>query len=78
MAERLATNASDPSVDGALIAWHEAGQPGVLVQDGQQTRLGGAHPALGPGRLAVVAGSDDRRAVDVGRRVRHERGGARR
>jgi hypothetical protein len=57
MAERLATNASDPTVDGALIAWHEAGQAGVLVQDGQQTRLNGAHPALGPGRLAVIAGS---------------------
>lgn len=58
MAERLATEASDPSVDGALIAWHVAGQPGVLVQDGQQTRLNGAHPALGQGRLAVVAGSE--------------------
>jgi hypothetical protein len=57
MAKRLATNASDPSVDGALIAWHEAGQAGVLVQDGQQSRLGGAHPALGQGRLAFTTGS---------------------
>jgi hypothetical protein len=57
MAERLATDASDPSVDGALIAWHHAGQPGVLVQDGQQTRLDGQHPALGQGRLAFTTGS---------------------
>jgi hypothetical protein len=58
MAERLVRGASDPSVDGALIAWHIAGQPGVLVQDGRQTRLTGLHPALGQGRLAVVAGSE--------------------
>jgi hypothetical protein len=57
MARRLATNASDPSVDGALTAWHQAGQPGVLVRDGQQTRLDGAHPALGQGRIAVTTGS---------------------
>jgi hypothetical protein len=57
MAQRLAVNATDPSVDGRLIAWHEAGQPGVLVQDGQQTRLNGAHPALGQGRLAVITGA---------------------
>ena len=57
MAKRLVTDASDPSVDGALIAWHQAGQAGVLVEDGQQTRLGGAHPGLGQGRLAVTTGS---------------------
>jgi hypothetical protein len=56
-ARRLATNASDPSVDGVLIAWHVAGEGGVLVRDGQQTRLAGAHPALGRGRLAVTTGS---------------------
>jgi hypothetical protein len=58
MAERLVKGASDPSVDGALVAWHIAGQPGVLMQNGQQTRLNGLHPALGQGRLAVVAGSE--------------------
>ena len=57
MAERLVTGASDPSVAGPLIAWHVAGQPGVLVSDGQQTRLEGAHPALGRGRLAFTTGS---------------------
>jgi hypothetical protein len=56
-AQRLAANASDPSVDGTLLAWHEAGQPGVLVRDGQQTRLAGFHPALGQGRVAVTTGS---------------------
>jgi hypothetical protein len=56
-ARRLAANASDPSADGALLAWHEAGQAGVLVRDGQHERLPGAHPALGQGRLAVTTGS---------------------
>ena len=28
MARKVATNATDPSVDGDLLAWHEAGQPG--------------------------------------------------
>jgi hypothetical protein len=56
-AQRLATNASDPSVDGALLTWHVAGQPGVLVRGGQETRLDGAHPALGQGRIAVTTGS---------------------
>lgn len=56
-AKRLVTNASDPSVDGALVAWHVAGQAGVLLRDGQQQPLGGAHPALGQGRLAVTTGA---------------------
>jgi hypothetical protein len=53
-AKRIAGNASDPSVDGALLAWHEPGSAGVLVRDGAAARLGGAHPAVGGGRLAVV------------------------
>jgi hypothetical protein len=57
MAEKLATNASDPSVDGRLVAWHEAGLPGILLRGGQTLRLNGTHPALGGGRLAVIAGS---------------------
>lgn len=56
-AQRLATDATDPTVDGALLGWHVAGQAGVLVRDGEQTRLSGAHPALGDGRLAVITGS---------------------
>jgi hypothetical protein len=54
MAERIVTGGSDPSVDGALFAWHIHGQPGVLVSGGQQTRVPGTHPALGEARLAVL------------------------
>jgi hypothetical protein len=54
-AETLATGVSDPSADGTLLAWHVPGQVGVLVNGDQQTRLAGAHPALGGGRLAVLA-----------------------
>ena len=52
-AETVATGVSDPSVDGTLVAWHVPGQPGVLVNGDQQIRVGGTHPALGGGRLAV-------------------------
>jgi hypothetical protein len=56
MAQKIADNATDPSVDGTLLAWHQGGAPGVLVRDGQATQLGGTHPALGGGRLAVIGG----------------------
>jgi hypothetical protein len=56
MARKLASNASDPTVDGRLIAWHEAGARGVLLRNGEPIRLGGTHPALGGRRLAVIAG----------------------
>lgn len=52
--DRVAANATDPSVDGPLLAWHEAGSLGVLVRDGTGTRLPGFHPALGGRRLAVL------------------------
>jgi hypothetical protein len=54
--EHIAAHASDPSVDGGLLAWHEAGAAGVLVSGGGRARVGGTHPALGGHRLAVVAG----------------------
>jgi hypothetical protein len=57
MAEKVASNASDPSVDGRLLAWHEAGAPGILLAGGATQRLGGSHPAVGGGRLAVIAGA---------------------
>jgi hypothetical protein len=57
MAKRIVTGGSDPSADGALVAWHVPGQPGVIVADGQQMSTGGSHPALGGGRLAVIAGA---------------------
>jgi hypothetical protein len=55
MPERLASNASDPSVDGGLVAWHEPGAAGILLRDGEPIRVPGSHPALGGGRLAVIA-----------------------
>lgn len=56
--ERIAVRASDPSVDGALLAWHEPGARGILVRDGGAGRVAGAHPAVGGARLAVIgAGS---------------------
>lgn len=54
---RIVTGGSDPSVDGALIAWHIPRQPGVLVRDGKWTRVPGTHPALGGGRIAIYDGS---------------------
>jgi hypothetical protein len=60
MAEKLATNASDPSVDGRLVAWHEAGSAGILLRDGRPVRLSGSHPALGGGRIAVLEGPEIR------------------
>jgi hypothetical protein len=52
--ERVAVNASDPSVDGRLLAWHEPGAAGVLTGGPTPTRVGGVHPAVGGARLAVV------------------------
>jgi hypothetical protein len=54
MAERFADAATDPTVDGALVAYHRAGAPGILVADGRPLQLGGTHPALGGGRIAVL------------------------
>jgi hypothetical protein len=53
-ARRVAVNATDPSVDGALLAWHEPGAFGLLLRNGQGARVAGAHPALGGGRLALL------------------------
>ena len=55
-AELIAVNASDPSVDGALLAYHQGGAPGILVGgDGQASQLPGTHPALGGARVGVIA-----------------------
>lgn len=51
---RLAADATDPSVDGGLVAWHEPGSRGVLVRDGTGARVAGAHPAVGGGWLAML------------------------
>ena len=55
-ASRVALYGSDPSVDGGLLAWHVAGQPGVLARDGQLQQLPGTHPAVNDARLAVLRG----------------------
>lgn len=52
--QRVAINASDPSVDGTLLAWHEPGAQGMLVNGPNASRVAGTHPALGGARLAVV------------------------
>ena len=61
MADKVATNASDPSVDGRLLAWHEAGAAGIVVVGGKPTRVPGSHPALGGGQVALLNGA----AIDV-------------
>jgi hypothetical protein len=52
--DQLAPHASDPSADGAFVAWHVAGGQGVFVRDGSRTPLPGTHPALGGARLAML------------------------
>jgi hypothetical protein len=56
-ARTIARGATDPSVDGALLAYHVAGQQGVVVAGGAPRPAGGAHPALGGGRIAVLGGN---------------------
>ena len=52
------SNASDPSVDGALRRLARGGPAGrSSCAAASSQRLGGAHPALGQGRLAVTTGS---------------------
>jgi hypothetical protein len=56
-AHAIANDATDPSVDGPLLAYHVAGQPGVLVSGDGQTRVPGSHPALGGARIALIVGA---------------------
>jgi hypothetical protein len=53
--------ATDPSVDGALLAFHEPGAGGVLDSGGARQPAPGPHPAVGGGRLAWPTGA----AVEV-------------
>jgi hypothetical protein len=59
--QRVAAHASDPSVDGPLLAWHEPGAQGILFSDGHATRVAGSHPAVGGARLALLRDG----AIDV-------------
>jgi cytochrome c biogenesis protein CcdA len=51
----VARSATDPSADGGSLAWNVPGSTGVLAAGGLRIPVGGAHPALGDGRLAFVA-----------------------
>jgi hypothetical protein len=53
-AHTIARGATDPSADGALLAYHVAGQQGIVVANGAPSPAGGTHPALGGGRIAVL------------------------
>jgi hypothetical protein len=55
MATVIAIDASDPSADGGVVAWHRSGRAGVLARGGGTEDAPGAHPAVGEGRLAWIA-----------------------
>ena len=50
----FAVPATDPSVDGATIAFQQPGAGGVLVRPGAREAAPGPHPAVGGGMLAYL------------------------
>jgi hypothetical protein len=54
MATVIAIDASDPSADGGVVAWHRPGRTGVLARAGGTEDAPGAHPAVGDGLLAWI------------------------
>jgi hypothetical protein len=50
----FAVPATDPSADGALIAFQEPGAGGVLARPGSRQPAPGPHPAVGGGKLAWI------------------------
>jgi hypothetical protein len=48
----VARDATDPSVDGAVLAWHAPGGAGFLRSGGALTPAPGPRPAVGGGRVA--------------------------
>jgi hypothetical protein len=52
---QIATNATDPSLDGATLAWHDATGAGVLKLGARVTPAPGPKPAVGGGRVAWIA-----------------------
>jgi hypothetical protein len=54
MATVIAIDASDPTADGGVVAWHRPGRTGVLARDGGTAEAPGAHPAVGEGLLAWI------------------------
>jgi hypothetical protein len=55
MATVVAIDATDPTADGGVVAWHRPGKVGVLARDGRTEEAPGAHPAVGEGLLAWIA-----------------------
>jgi hypothetical protein len=52
---QIAANATDPSLDGATLAWHDASGAGVLRVGATLTPAPGPKPAVGDGRVAWIA-----------------------
>src|SRR4029078_11938537 len=50
----FAVPATDPSADGALIAFQEPGAGGVLARPGARQAAPGPHPAVGGGKLPLI------------------------
>jgi hypothetical protein len=50
----FAVPATDPSVDGRVVAFQEPGGGGVIAGDGFRQPAPGAHPAVGGGKLAWI------------------------
>ena len=48
----VAGDATDPSVDGAVLAWHARGGAGFLLAGGSVVPAPGPRPAVGGGRIA--------------------------
>jgi hypothetical protein len=51
----VAQDATDPSVDGATLAWHDRTGAGVLDRGGTRSPAPGPRPAVGGGRTAWIA-----------------------
>jgi hypothetical protein len=51
----VARDATDPTVGGNTIAWHDASGAGVLSRHGDRQPAPGSRPAVGGGRLAWIA-----------------------
>jgi cytochrome c biogenesis protein CcdA len=62
--QTVARPATDPAADAGAVAWNVPGSTGVLSANGLTVPLGGRFPALGGGRLAVVAADGTVSVVD--------------
>jgi hypothetical protein len=59
---QIAANATDPSLDGGTLAWHDASGAGILRVGSTLTPAPGPKPAVGGGHIAWIADG----AVHVG------------